>query len=1418
MSSKGKEKSKKPVAKSPTAAKKPDAKPKEPAVKVSYQKFEGSLDIAPEDLTVILDSEIDVKQLAGHHLESFNQFTSIGINQIVTKLFQVELAMTNDRTQTAEDNEIDNIQAEVKFNRVEITRPTFVSYKSGKKNLLMPGLARRHNLNYSAPIQVDATITAKAFLKNSTEPRVRTEEVKNFRIASMPIMVRSRLCHTDGMTAEALKECEEDPRDPGGYFILKGQEWVVSNLETRLYNHPHVFRNVGHHKEVTRLEIISKPGDAYENSSELIMRYITTGNIFLTFTSNIYLKLLDIPFFVLFRLFGMTSDKEIIDNIVYGYSETGKTDVVSDHMLQILKTAFRTTDPVFGNAMYITDQAQLLRYFAKQTSILYTSGTISADAEIDENNLSYLTTNILRLLDKNVLPHIGLSHESRHKKLRYLGYLIHKLLLVEYEIVDSTDRDSFINKRVNPAGRGYAKAFKTQFNLAIVQQVKKKLRKQFKNMPFSQVPLAQSFKNSIYGPDLERALIQTIVSGNKEMTLKNKQISNRLASEMLNRKNQLNVLSTLRVIRTPNTSASKQDARADEMRRVHPSYLGYICPIQSADTGEQVGMVKQLALTSSIAPPGISQLLKHKLLTDPMIIPLDRVFPEDIHKNALTKIFVNGDWVGCCTNSPALFYKYRDLRRGYDIDAANLKSAHVEHGIDRYCTIHWDPNANEVSFWVDPGRLSRPLLVVRNNTNMDPIGQMIIGSKYDAKNNKNFVQDILLTSSDVQKLRQKKMDITHLHNEGMIDYISPEELENTYIASSLDELHANRYNSTRRYTHCEMPVAILGIPALTSPFTGHNPPVRTAFQTNQVKQTCGWYALNWPYRVDKHAFLQYYCEIPLVKTIANKYVYPNGSNAIVAIASYGGYNQEDSLLMTKSCADRGEYKGQHSNFIKTELDSHEKFGNPDEAHTMDIKKHADYSKIHEGFVKPGTRLSKDDIVIGKFYQFPKPDDTYFYQDKSISYPYDEEGTVDMVIRARNEEDNEFCKTKISSTRSLEIGSKFSSRAGQKGMTGMHFTQADMMFTESGMVPTLVVNPHAIPSRMTVNQPMECLVAKIDAIVGAVSDATVFNKVDLDAIGDLLEEEGFDRHGNERMFNGMTGEWIDATIFIGPTYYQRLQKFAVDEVYSISTGPTSVITRQPLTHFQGLKVYIKVYASKLCRHSLINKGIIVLPAYFATFSNCGNILRALTTACCKKLQYSTTGKLVGMVKTLKIGQSAAKDLHSINKKKIRVQRLQREWGFNVKFNVNALRYSLISCENMTCEVRAEQPQIASLKRSYNEYVKTLKRLTVEGKSNKGGLRIGEMEKDVIIGQGCGHFIMEKFRDDSDGFDIYVCRNCGNRPVVNEFHGMEICNTCRDDVDTVKIRSAWGSKLFFQELESMNVGVRLGVQPYEYQREM
>src|SRR6185437_14651218 len=298
---------------------------------------------------------------------------------------------------------------------------------------------------------------------------------------------------------------------------------------------------------------------------------------------------------------------------------------------------------------------------------------------------------------------------------------------------------------------------------------------------------------------------------------------------------------------------------------------------------------------------------------------------------------------------------------------------------------------------------------------------------------------------------------------------SPEEMENCYIAPGLDVLKENQHNPLRQYTHCEIPAGLFGLPALTCPYAQHNQPPRITFQTNQVKQTCGWYSLNWPHRIDKHAFLQYYCDLPLIKTLANKYIYSNGRNSIVAIDCYSGYNMEDSLIYNSSASDRGNFKGRASNFIKTELEKDEKFGNPDESNTIIEKKHSNFSKIQGGLPKKGTVVYKDDIIIGKYVEIPKPIDHRLYRETSIPYPYNESAIIDDWVKARNQEDEEFCKVKFSSVRPLGIGDKFSSRSGQKGVTGMGFVQWDMPFTSEGVTPSMILNPAAIPSRMTIGQ-------------------------------------------------------------------------------------------------------------------------------------------------------------------------------------------------------------------------------------------------------------------------------------------------------------------------------------------------------------
>lgn len=1037
-----------------TKSKQVDVKQIKSNNKKSKERVFNCDEVNPDDLPVILDAEIDKRTLVGHHLESFNSFTSQGISQIITQLFKVEHAMKNERDKTPEDQEIESISFVVRFTDVQIARPTMANYYSGIAEELLPNRARLNKLNYSSNLSVDAKITATAYLRDGSEPRVRTDEIKGYRIASIPAMVGSRICHTYDMTRAIKKAVGEDPNDLGGYFILKGTEWSIDMIESRTFNSPHIFRNVGHEKEITRLEFISKPGDAFENSSQLIMKYVQNGNIYMIFDSIKYFSM-DIPFYIIFRLMGMTTDQEICDNIIYGYGSPDETDIVTDHMFQILEYALRAPDATFGAARNMCDQGHLLEFFARQTAMFTNFG----NAELDDRTIKYMSASIVSLMDKWVLPHIGSTPDMRHTKLRYLGYLIHKMLLVEMQVVESTDRDSLKNKRIHAAGYSYAKSFKRDFNLAIVQPVKKRFRRDFKNIPFSQIQLIQAFTSAIDAPALEKAIIQAIVTGDKEITIRQRQVANRIASEMINRKNQLNFIATLRVIRVPTTSASKQDERADLMRRVHPSYNRSICLIQSADTGTPVGLVKQMALGSSISGASSSELLKMKLLTDPDIIQLRRIFPNQIHNMNLTRIIVNGDWIGCTSNAPLIWYRYRELRRGIKfidfntpvsayaasaVNSADAAALAAKAEIDPFTTIHWDTDGNEIQFWVDPGRQLFPILVVRNNGELDPYGRSLFGSSYDPFKGTNFQQDIMLSQSDISKLLRKEITIDDLHERGIIDYLSPEEMLNAYICPDLHTLRKRSRDHMFQYTHCEIPQGLFGIPALTCPDAQHNQLPRITFQTNQTKQTCGLYALNWPYRVDKHAFLQYYCEIPIIKTLANKYVYPNGVNASVAVMSYSGFNQEDSLLENVAAAQRGFVKGISFGFVQGELDKDEHFGNPDTVHTIDIKNHANYSKLVNGFPKRGTKITNNDVIIGRYIELQKPTDRRLYKDTSIVYPNREPAVIEGVVRARDQDGVDVARVRYSAVRELGIGDKFCLTPDHEVLTNIGWVPVNLL--------------------------------------------------------------------------------------------------------------------------------------------------------------------------------------------------------------------------------------------------------------------------------------------------------------------------------------------------------------------------------------
>ncbi len=1116
--------------------------------------------ITQDDLFLIGDSEIDEKGLINHHIESMNEFYESGMSEIITQGFKVDRDIRNERSNTPEDKAIERINVTVHFTKAEVDHPTTMNYYSGKDNeVLFPNAALMSNKTYSANLFIDAHIIATSYMKDNSPPKVREAKVSGFKICRMPIMVRSKKCNTYSCSKQALIELREDHSDEGGYFIVKGVEWSIDCIENILFNKVRIHKNEGFGKEIYRAEFLSIPGDAYQNQGYLLVRWLNDGQI----TCNIVkarLRNVPIPFFLLLRLLGATTDKEIFDNIIYNYDTT-----MGSNMFNFMRDAYDVKYTIIPGGKRVYEHVDIMRLIIdelKYKEFKY------LDLDNKDENYKQAISKLHEEIDANLLPHIGKTPDVRAKKFRFICLIIRKMFLVRLGILMPTDRDSFVDKRLHPAGPSYAKPFKSYFNAAIVQKISRRYLKDFRNSPFSQVNLVSSFKNSVYGIDFERLLVQSITSGNKtELSIgKKRQITNRLSTQLLEHKNQLNILATLRQVTTTTSDSAKQSERASEMRRVHMTFFGYICLAHSPE-GEKVGINKQLSLFSTVSKAASSYHMKEVLYADKLLIHLDDILPEEIEVRELSNVFVNGDWIGCTEDSMNMVRKYRKLRRTGEIN--------------NYITIYWENTQDEVYFWTDAGRMLRPMVIVYNNRR-DPEWFPASEQKASAK----FRQGIAITAKHIDLLNQKKITVHDLMEQQLIEFIAPEEQTNYVLCSTYDRLRQTENDELLEWTHCDIPESQLGITALTCPYGAHNQAVRITYQTNHGKQTCGYYALNWPFRCDKNAFLQYRCEMPLVRTVVNRYMSSNGNNSIVAIACFTGYNQEDSLIASKGSSDRGHYDGCKFTFYDTILDQKEEFGNPDVSTTTNIKS-ANYEKLEDGFIRIGARIEKGDAIIGKFIRLNKTTSKFLYSDMSIVYRENEPAIVENVIVGRNEDDEKFCKVKIRKSRPISIGDKMSSRHGQKGIVAFFIRDSNNLRTREGLAPSYILNPHALPSRMTIGQLIECLVSQLCAIKGMHIDGTMFRKISVESIGDELEKLGYNRHGNHKVYNGITGEIIDTEIFMGPTFYQRLQKFVAEQIYSVSKSSTDALTYQPLdgkSSGGGLKI------SELGEWCLVASGI------------------------------------------------------------------------------------------------------------------------------------------------------------------------------------------------------------------------------------
>jgi DNA-directed RNA polymerase II subunit RPB2 len=575
--------------------------------------------------------------------------------------------------------------------------------------------------------------------------------------------------------------------------------------------------------------------------------------------------------------------------------------------------------------------------------------------------------------------------------------------------------------------------------------------------------------------------------------------------------------------------------------------LGDMSITHNTPEGSSVGLVKNMSMMTNISISSNSINVK-EIIHSMGLIEWDPDHPAKFFK--LTKVIVNGDIYGFHENPEKL-----------KIELINMKRRGT---INVFTSIVWNVYEHELLICTEGGRCIRPLMVIENNeTRLSTI----------SSNKEVF---------DWNELVYGNPNIGDEKENSVIEYLDVAEMNSVMIAMKYDDLKKGGKGSLLpvKYTHLEInPISILGVAAANIPFPDHNQAPRNCYQASMSKQAIGIYASNFRDRFDTLAHVLDYGQKPLVRTRMNKILklenLPNGINAIVGIMTYTGYNQEDSVILNQSSIDRGLFTSTYYRTYKEQNNKNhsngeeEFFTKPENTNTGSGNKPYNYDKLNkDGFVPENTFVKSNDIIIGKCMP-NKNGSTITYKDNSVSLTSNEKGFIDRncyndnYFKTVNGDGYTFCKVRMRSPRVPTIGDKFAARSAQKGTLGMMYRQEDMPFTREGIVPDIIMNPNAIPSRMTIGQLMECLMGKACAVQGTYGDSTPFTSCQLEDISKFLEEAGMERYGNEILYDPRTGKQIECDIFIGPTFYQRLKHMTADKMHSrASNGPIVTLTRQP----------------------------------------------------------------------------------------------------------------------------------------------------------------------------------------------------------------------------------------------------------------
>jgi DNA-directed RNA polymerase beta subunit len=1184
--------------------------------------------------------EDDPQMMVRHHIDSYNDFFGKGIFKIFRERNPIILQKEQDP-----DTQEFNLRCELYLggkngDKVYFGKP--IIYDDDREHYMFPNEARLRNMTYGTTIHYDVDVVFKIAAPgdsgggggNGRRVEVTTATLERILLGRFPIMIQSNHCILHGLEPKARFYMGECKNDYGGYFIIDGKEKTIISQEKFADNMLYIRANNEDNVYTHAADIRTVSEDASKPERTLSVRIVAPTTLLTNkqIVVNIPNVRSPVPLFIVMRALGVISDREILEFCLLDLDENAE---LLDHFI-----------PSIHDANKIFTQEGAIKFIATLTK----SKTIP---QVHDILMNYF------------LPQVGETNYIQ--KAYFLGNMVYKLLRVSLKIDQPTDRDSFKFKRIELSGSLIYDLFKEYYalqqqhiRLSMDREYFKDPKKYEKNfIGLIQMNYQEFFRERIVEDGFKKAF-----KGNWGATDHTKRIG---VIQDLNRLSYNSFLSHLRKINLPMDSSAKVVAP----RMLHGSQWGMIDPVDSPD-GANIGFHKHLAFGTRVT---------NQCSAYPMTLWLREVVKMQLLEECTrmflyytTKVFVNGTWVGAVTRPEETMRLIRLHRRNALIPI--------------YVSCRWDIKSNEIHVFTDAGRLCRPIFYIDDDTgrpsyDKDEIMEMIRAGKasweqmttgFTAKSDPTFnpshcnyytIDELYGRAQDTSALSAKQKvseDVARVNTiedfrrlkatQAIIEYIDTSETESTLISmshkferpvevdavtgekrkhasdsgsgseseSSDDESksgagaeagegegeqggggrsrsksprkhrhrhrHRHRHQSRHRarvlssdgkqYTHVEIhPSLLMGVMGNQICFPENNPVARNVFGCGQAKQAASLYHSNYQVRIDKMGVVINNGEIPIVKSryldLINHEEHPCGFNAVVAIMSFNGYNVEDSILFNEASIKRGMFRITYYNMYEAREESSSvrgaqrdtRFANIQKEGAIGIKPGYDYSYLDDnGLIRENTEMDDKKVVIG-MGSVSIQNDGGQMRDMSTMPKKGQLGFVDKAFMTEGEKGFRIGKVRIREERFPSIGDKFCSRCGQKGTVGLIIPEKDMPFTKDGIRPDIIINPHAIPTRMTIGQLIESLMGKACVLHGGFGNCTAYtnNGTKHESFGSILTEYGYHSSGTEVLYNGMTGEQIKSDIYIGPTYYMRLKQMVKDKINYRSQGPRTQLTRQ-----------------------------------------------------------------------------------------------------------------------------------------------------------------------------------------------------------------------------------------------------------------